>query len=258
MTIYENRPSTRNQDRLDVAAAVVAPHVTSPPADRTWRFGTGMRVMLGFAAVFMFAVAALLFSLPLIVGGSDPAANGIIAVTGIIMTGFGLFMTFGLIGVVRTQIGIQGPNLEATVPQHHNLLLVPRFRVIEVPLAHIRAVETRQEAFRSFGLVNLRNSLSIVTSDGERIGLFSNTLGPAAQLPLDEIAGAIASGAGVAVTDAGTVWTKAPGLYGEASSSWREQPLDQAGAIKVRRAAVLTAQIAGTLLLLVLALRACS
>jgi hypothetical protein len=217
-----------------------------------------MRIMLGFAAVFMFAVAAVLFSLPLLVGGGDPGANSIVAITGIIMVGFGLFMTFGLIGVVRTQIGLKGPNLEATVPQHHSRLLVPKFRVIAVPLGQIRAVETRQEAFRSFGLVNLRQSLSIVTSDGERIGLFSNTLGPAAQLPLDEIAGAIAAGAGVAVTDAGTVWTTAPGLYGEASSAWREQPLDQAGAIKVRGAALRTAQIAGTLMLLVLALRACS
>ncbi len=216
-----------------------------------------MRIMLGFAAVFMFAVAALLLSLPLLVGGSDPAANAIIAITAIIMAGFGLFMTFGLIGVVRTRIGIKGPNLEATVPQHHSRLLVPKFRVIALPIAQIRAVETRQEAFRSFGLVNLRQSLSIVTSDGERIGLFSNTLGPTVQLPLDEIAGAIAAGAGVAVTDAGTVWTKAPGLYGEASSSWREQPLDQAGAIKVRRTAIRTMQIVVTLVLLTFALRAC-
>jgi hypothetical protein len=226
-------------------------------ADRTWRFDPGMRIMLGFAAVFMFAVAALLFSLPLLVGGSDPSSNAIVDITGVIMAGFGLFMTFGLIGVVRTQISIKGTSLDATVPQRHSWLLVPQFRVIALPLGQIRSVERRQEAFRSFGLINLRDSLSVVTSRGERIGLFSNTMGPAAQLPLDDIAAAIASGAGIAVTDAGTVWTKAPGLYGEASSSWSEQPLDATSAMKVRRAAVRTAQIAGALILLVIALRAC-
>jgi hypothetical protein len=214
--------------------------------------------MLGFVAAFMFGVAALLFSLPLLLGGSDPSINGIVYVTAIIMAGFGLFMTFGLIGVVRTQISIRGTSLDAMVPHGHSRLLVPHFRAIALPLEQIRSVERRQEAFRSFGLINLRDSLSIVTSAGERIGLFSNTLGPAAQLPLDDIAAAIASGAGIGVTDGGTVWTKAPGLYGEASSSWTEQPLDETSAIKVRRTAVRTAQIAGTLVLLVIVLRACS
>jgi hypothetical protein len=214
--------------------------------------------MLGFAAVFMFGVAALLFSLPLLLSGSDPSINAIVYLTAIIMAGFGLFMTFALIGVVRTQISISGTNLDATVPHGHSRLLVPHFRVIAVPLEQIRSVERRQEAFRSFGLINFRDSLSIVTTGGERIGLFSNTLGPTRQLPLDDIAGSIASGAGVAVTDAGTVWTKAAGLYGEASSSWTEPSLDETSAIKVRQIAVRTAQIVGTLVLLVIALRACS
>ena len=227
-------------------------------ADRTWRFGPGMRIMLGFAAAFLFGVAALLFSLPLLLGGNDPSINAIVYVTAMIVAGFGLFVTFALIGVVRTQISISGTNLAATVPHGHSRLLVPHFRLIALPLEQIRSVERRQEAFRSFGLTTLRDSLSIVTSGGERIGIFNNTSGPAGQLPLDDIAAAIASGAGIAVTDAGTVWTKAPGLYGEASSSWTERPLDETSAIKVRRAAVRTAQIAMTLVLLAIALRACS
>jgi hypothetical protein len=214
--------------------------------------------MLGFAAAFMFGVAALLFSLPLLLGGSDPSINAIVYVTAIIMAGFGLFMTFALIGAVRTQISIRGTSLDATVPHGHSRLLVPRFRVIAVPLEQIRSVDRRQEAFGSFGLMSLRDSLSIATSGGERIGLFSNPARPAARLPLDDIAAAIASGAGITVTDAGTVWTKAAGLYGEASSSWTEPPLDKTSAIKVRQAAVRTAQIVGTLVLLVIALRACS
>jgi hypothetical protein len=229
-----------------------------PSADRTWRFGTSTRVMIAFVAAFMYGVAVLLCTLPLIAGVNDPTGDWIVATTGLIMLGFGLFMTFGLIAIVRTRITVSATTLDATVPSHHDWLLVPRFRTIALPLAQIRSIERRQEAFRSFGLTNLRESLSVVTSNGERIGIFSNTTGPASQLPLDEIAGAIADGAGTTVTDAGTVWTKAGGLYGEASSSWSERRLDDASAAKVRRTAALTMQLAGVLLLLVIALRACT
>jgi hypothetical protein len=229
-----------------------------PTTDRTWRFGTSTRAIIGFAAVFMYGAAVLLFSLPLIAGVSDPTGSWIVDATGAVMVGFGLFMTFGLIAIVRTRISLNATTLEATVPSHHSLLLVPSFRVIALPVTQIRSVERRQEAFRSFGLTNLRDSLSVVTTGGERIGIFSNTSGPSSQLPLDEIADAIASAAGTSVTDAGTVWTKAPGLYGEASSSWSEQRLDDTGAMKVRRAAVRTAQLFVVLLLLVIVLRTCS
>ncbi len=228
-----------------------------PATDRTWRFGTSTRVMIGFVTVFMYGVAVLLVSLPFMAGvNDDPVANAMIGATAIVMVGFGLFMTFGLIAIVRTRIGIDATTLHATVPSHHTLL-VPHFRTIALPLAQIRSVERRQEAVRSFGMINLRESLSVVTTAGERIGIFSNTSGPASQLPLDEIADAIASAAGMTVTDAGTVWTKSGGLYGEASSSWSERPLDETSATKVRRAATRTAQLFMVLLLLVIALRAC-
>jgi hypothetical protein len=214
-------------------------------------------VIIGFVTAFMYGVAILLVSLPFMTGvNDDPTANAMIGATAVVMLGFGLFMTFGLIAVVKTRISLTAAALDATVPSHHTLL-VPHFRTIALPLGQIRSVERRQEAFRSFGMTNLRESLSVVTTGGERIGIFSNTSGPASQLPLDEIAGAIATAAGTTVTDAGTVWTKAGGLYGEASSSWTEQPLDETTATKVRRAAGRTAQLFLVLLLLVIALRAC-
>jgi hypothetical protein len=227
-----------------------------PATNRTWRFETSTRAIIAFVAAFMYGTAALLFSLPLMSGLSDPISDEIIDVTGVIMLAFGIFMTFGLIAVVRTRISVDATTLEATMPSHHTLL-VPHFRTIALPLTQIRAVERRQEAFRSFGLTNLRDSLSIVTTGGERIGIFSNTSGPASQLPLGEIAGAIASAAGTTVTDAGTVWTKAGGLYGEASSSWTEHPLDDTSAMKVRRTAARTAQLFVVMILLVIAVRAC-
>jgi hypothetical protein len=143
------------------------------------------------------------------------------------------------------------------VPDGHNALLVPRFRTLRLPLGEIRSVERREEISKSLGLSTLRESLSIVTATGERIGLFSNTNGAISALPLDAIAGAIASAAGIAVTDDGTVMAKAQGLYGAASSSWSERPLDAGSAIKARQVAVRTLQILVGLMTLGFVLRAC-
>ena len=104
----------------------------------------------------------------------------------------------------------------------------------------------------------MRDALSIVTEDGERIGLFSNTLGNLSTLPVDDVANAIAAAAGVTVTDDGTVWARGSGLYGGASSSWTERPIDAASASKARHGAILTVQICTALLLLTFVLRACS
>jgi hypothetical protein len=222
----------------------------------------GGRIVLGFLAAFMFGVAALLFSVPALAGETDRSGDGFIYVTGAIMVGFGLFLTFGLIAIARTRIALEdaigGTLLDATVPNGHSWLLVPRLRTIRLPVAEIRSVERRQEVTRSFGLSSVRDALSVVTATGERVGLFSTAGTALIRLPLPEIAGAIAAAAGVAVTDDGTVMTKASGLYGEASSSWTERPLDAPAAGKARRAAAVTLQIIVALMSITFIVRACS
>lgn len=225
---------------------------------RVWRFGTATRVIIGVGAGFMYGFTVLLFCLPLITGVSDPVGNWLVAATGLILLCFAVFMTFGYVAVSRTRIALTGTELDATVPSHHSRLLVPHFRTVALPLSEIHSVERRQEAFRSLGLVNMRDSLSIVTTGGERIGLFSNTRGPSSTLPLGDIAAAIAAGAGTTVTDAGTVWTKSPGLYGEAASNWTEARLDDPSAAKARRMAARTALVFVILFALVIGIRACS
>jgi hypothetical protein len=230
--------------------------------DRTWTYGPASRIAVAFFVVLIFGVAALFFALPVILGGVDRSGLWFVEGTGVVIAGFGVFMAFGLIVFVRTRLslvtGLGGMSLEATVPDGHNRLLVPRFRTIRLPVREIGSVERRVEVFRTFGLTSMRESLSIVTAGGERIGLFSNANGSLNRLPLGEIAATIAAAAGVAVTDDGTVLTKARGLYGEASSTWNERPLDAASATKARRAAMRTLQILVALMTLGFILRACT
>jgi hypothetical protein len=218
--------------------------------------------VLGFLAAFMFGTAILLFCIPALAGGSDPTGTAIIGVTGTIVAGFALFVTFGLIAVARTRITLQtragGTVLDALVPGGHNLLLIPRLRAVRVPVAEIRSVERRQEIVRSLGLSSSRDALSVVTTNGERIGLFSTADSSLIKLPLPAAADAIAAAAGVAVTDDGTVVTKSSGLYGEASSSWTEKPLDAPAANKARRAAAITLQVIVGLMMLTFLVRACT
>jgi|GEM_PF-2201584 len=230
--------------------------------DRTWTYGPAARIVVGLLVVVIFGVAGLLFVLPVILGGVDRGGLTIIDVTGVVIAGFGVFMAFGLSAFARTRIslvtGLGGVSLEATVPVGHNRFLMPRFRTTRLPAREIGSVERRVEVFRTFGLTSMRESLSVVPDGGERIGLFSNANGSLNRLPLAEIAAAIAAAAGVAVTDDGTVLTKGRGLYGEASSTWNERPLDAPSASKARRAATRTLQILVGLMMLGFVLRACT
>jgi hypothetical protein len=228
------------------------------PAARAWGFALSAKIILGIGAGFMFGFAALLFSLPLLAPPADAASLWIVDATGAVLLGFGCFFVFGLIALARSRLSIVGGNLRATIPDHHNWLLVPSFRKVAVELGQIRSVERREEAVRAFGFTTMRQSLSIVMAGGERIGLFTNTDNAVGQMPLDEIAASIAAGAGIGVTDDGLVLSRAAGLYGGASSAWTETPLDAAGAAKVRRAVARTAQIVTALLLLTLLVRACA
>jgi hypothetical protein len=232
----------------------------SPPdaASRNWGFGLAPKVILGVGAGFMLGFAVLLFCLPLIATPVDATSLWIVDATAAILLGFACFFVFGLIALARSHVAIDGSVLRATIPDHHNWLLVPSFRTVAIEVAQIRSVERREEAVRALGFTTMRQSLSIVTANGERIGLFSNTENAVGQMPIDEIAAAIAAGAGIGVADDGLVNSRAAGLYGAASSAWTEKPLDAAGAAKARRAGARTAQVVGALLLLTLLVRACT
>lgn len=223
---------------------------------RTWRFSLATRIGLSVLAAFMFSIAGLLFDLPFMVGNGDLVGDWIVFLTAVVMAGFAVFTTFALIVALRTRVALSATTFEATVVSGYNTLLVPRLREVRLPLSQIGSVERRREVFRSFGFSTMREALSIVTVAGKRIGLFSNTLGTLSTLPIDELADAIASAAGITVTDDGTVRARGSGLYGAASSSWTELPLDAFSAGKAQRAAMLTAQICTGLLLLTFILRA--
>jgi hypothetical protein len=215
---------------------------------------------LAFAliVVFLFGVAAFFFAAPWILG---PNAAGLVAffdVLGVFMGGLALFMAFGLIAVSRAHLRLNGATLDGELIGGRTRLFAPRFRAINLPVRDIRSVERREEIVRKFGFTTLRESLSLVTADGTRIGLFSNTYGAFGQMPLAEIASAIAAAADIAVTDRGSVLTTATSLYGQAEPTWNEPPLDPAAAAKARRTATRTMQILVTVVLMLSLLRTCS
>jgi hypothetical protein len=222
---------------------------------KTWRVALSTRIVIGFLAVFMFVIAAVMFDVPFMVGGTDHSGDWIVDVAALVVTGFGVFAFFALVAALRTHLTLGATSLEGTVVEGHNRLLVPKFRSFRLALSDIRSVERRTEMFRTAGLTTMRDAVSLVTTAGERIGLFSDTLGSAQTMPVDDVSNAIAAAAGIAVTDDGTVRTKGSGLYGAASSTWTETPLDATSAIKARHTALFTAQFCTALLLLVFVLR---
>jgi hypothetical protein len=228
------------------------------PVTRTWKYGLGVRVFLGCVVAIVFSLGAFLIAVPFLIPGNLTGVAWLLDVCGLVVAGFGCFMLFGLIAFSRMRITLGADSLDATVTAGYSRLLVPRFRTVSLPVAEIRSVERRDEITRMLGLSTERESLSVVTTNGERIGLFSNTAMAVNKLPLAEIANAIAAAAGVPVNDVGTVLVKGAGLYGDASTAWTEPPLDPANAAKAKRSAALTMQILVGLVMACAALRACS
>ena len=250
---YAGTSTGRYGASIDVTA-----NLSHASAAKTWRYGIGAR--LGFAAivVLILGLAAFFFAAPFVLG---PNAAGLIVfffVLGVPMAALGLFMAVGFIAVVRALISLDGSTLDAELIAPPKRPFVPSFRSLHLPVNQIRSVEKREEIVRKYGFTTVRNSLSLVTTNGERIGLFSNNVGSIGQMPLDEIAGAIASAAGIPVTDRGSVLTTTAGLYGEAEATWNEPPLDPAAATKARRTAARTMQILVSVVLLLSLLRTCS
>ncbi len=226
---------------------------------RTWRYDRFTCVLIAVAAAFLAGIALLIIALPWVLAGDgDPGPGWTLDLCGSAIFGIASFMLFGVIAMLRTRIRLAGTVLDATVADGHNALLVPHFRTIALDVATLRSVEKRQEIVRSFWLSNLRESISIVTASGERIGLVSATYGVSVQFPVEDAAAAIAAAAHLPLTDDGTVRSTASGLYGAASSAWTERPMDPEAASKARRTALLTTQIIFGLFVLTTLLRACA
>ena len=56
---------------------------------RTWKYGLGMRIVIGVVVVFMFGVAAFLIGIPLLVPGNLTGVAWVLDVCGLVVAGFG-------------------------------------------------------------------------------------------------------------------------------------------------------------------------
>jgi hypothetical protein len=231
---------------------------TARAQTQTWAYGIGPRVLLVLVALFMYGVAAFLALVPLMVGRSETGLDVFLILCGLVVAGLATFMLFGFLAFMKAKISLDATALHATIVAGHNRLLVPRFEDVVVPIDEIASVERRTEVLRSFGLSSLRESLSIVTTAGRRIGLCSKINTAVGSLPFDEIAATLASATGKDVIDRGTVMVKGGGIYGETPSTWNEPALDPASAAKARKTAALTMQILVGMVMFIFVLRACT
>ncbi|HEX3468396.1 MAG TPA: hypothetical protein VHT05_09990 [Candidatus Elarobacter sp.] len=225
---------------------------------RTWRYPLAGRITIAVLAAALIGTGLFIALIPFFAGGGDAVVYAILGTCGAIVVAFGLFLALGFSAFARTVVALDASALRAVVPVERGWLIVPRLRAIDLPPATVRAVERRTEITKFLGLSTVRQALSIVTTGGARIGLLTAAETSMVRLPLDEIAAAIANAAGITVTDGGTVYSKAIGLYGAAASDWNEPPLDVPAAQKARRGAAITLQIIVALMAVTFIVRACS
>ena len=222
-----------------------------------WRSALVVPLVLGGCAALLVGSIALLAWVATwnIVANSE--VLGLLLGICIVLFGWLTVFTASMSVVLfKVRIGEDGQLLTGTVLSGRRWGL-PRFRPLRVALRDIRAVEQRGESRRRIGVTLARQTLSIVTASDERIPLLSQNDHSRWSPRLTEIAGAIASVAGVAVTRRGMVRVDSFGLYGEVSPIWDETPLPPAQERRVNRAVVLMANIVFGLLVLARLLHAC-
>jgi Ca2+/Na+ antiporter len=222
-----------------------------------WRSGLAVPLMLGGCTALLVGAIALM---AWVATSNMPDDSEVLRLPlSICIVLFGCLAVFTAsmaVVLFKIWIGVDGPLLTGTVLSGSRWG-VPHFRPVRIALQDIRAVEQRRETRRRMGVTLARQTLSIVTASKGRIPLLSQNGDGRWSPKLTEIAGAIASVAGVAVTKRGMVRVDSFGLYGEVSPIWNEVPLPPTQERRVIRAVVLTANVVFGLLVLARLLHAC-
>ena len=179
-----------------------------------------MAVMLGFvAALFAFVAATLL---------ADSEEMGwILIVLALFMAGLGFIVYREAAARSFTRIAINWQTLELRLPAARGY--VPQEKIeTSIPLASIKAIESRAEAYRQIGTTALQFAYSLVLEDGRRIFLGADRrfLTPYFQ----NAAGIISNNIKQPIRDLGLVDSN-PGFLlvaGQSAPPWDAAPVPQA------------------------------
>lgn len=167
-----------------------------------------------------------------------------------------VMLLLGLSLFSRVEVGPD--RLKVRVPQWRGPLAWFPWVRAEIPYRDIKAVERRDEFFKSFGLPSVQTAYSIANAQGGRIMLGHTSPMAAINLPYEEAARLIAERAGVSFVDRGGV--KMGGVVRNAldgPASWDTPSISEAERQATHAKAMRAFSLVFALFAALIALRAC-
>ncbi len=163
--------------------------------------------IFGAALIGVLGLAMLTFGILLLIGGAPGIALLLAVISAVMLTLFHHVLTDALAKRAWQIARVGSETLELRLPRHRSLThsLKPVHRRLE--FNDIAAIETRLEAFRSFGMANMQRSFALRLTTGELIILGEDRAlgtGMATSFMADAV-DTVASFGGLEQRDLGTV-----------------------------------------------------
>jgi hypothetical protein len=201
-----------------------------------------------FAAVFTGLVTAFLFGAALLLVVQHSTLGFFVAAVGCFCAGLAHYVWRDFRGKWGLRVELDREAVTLDLPAGRSLIhRVPAQR-LTIPYDDIAAVETRLEAYRSFGMANMQRAYALRRRSGEWIFLFEDRA-LATQYETSffaDIAGKLAARAGVAVRDLGMVEGRGGFLavWGMHAQDWAAPSLPADRQARLWRGVVITGQLA--------------
>ncbi|MFO1100035.1 MAG: hypothetical protein U1E81_17615 [Xanthobacteraceae bacterium] len=201
-----------------------------------------------FAAVFTGLVTAFLFGAALLVVVQHSILGFFVAAVGCFCAGLSHYVWRDFRGKWGLRVVLDREAVTLDLPAGRSLIhRVPAQR-LTIPYADIAAVETRLEAYRSFGMANMQRAYALRRKSGQWIFLFEDRA-LATQFETSffaDIAEKLAARAGVVVHDLGMVEGCGGFLvvWGTHAQDWAAPSLPADRQARLWRGVVITGQLA--------------
>ena len=229
-----------------------------PEGRREFRLPLGARLGPLFAVGLLAVVSALLIAVAVVILRQNWAVGLVCAALACFVAALTGYVGRDLRGRWGLRVVLDADAVTLDLPAGRSLIHRPPAQHLSVPFADIAAVETRLEAYGSFGMEMMQRAYVLRRRSGELIFLFEERALATALASgyFNDIVAALAARAGVGLRDLGMVEASGGflGVWGTHTVDWAAPSLPLARQLRLWRHAAATGSLAFTLVVLALLL----
>lgn len=242
--------------------AFVAAAQEAAPAQE-FRLPRGPRILSLFAATFIGLVSVFLAGAAIVAFGQHWGLGLFMGAVACFCAGLTAYVWRDYRGKAGLRIVLDRDAVHFDLPAGRSLIHRLQAQRLTVPYADIAAIETRLEAYRSFGMANMQRAYALRGKTGEAVFLFEDrALATGLETSFfGDLANRLAERAGVPLRDLGMVEGHGGFLavWGASAMAWTAPPLPAERQARLWRKAAITGRLLGVfsaIILLIYVLRA--